>query len=143
MRQYNTAIGRPSHKRIIDRWTQLTLLVNLMTYTTLYSMQFVKFFCGCESFFRMSKRAGESFATSASTKQKPVHCSGLIARKVSDKKADMDYHTVPPPGHQLEATPSVKSCVSKILNESTRPRQKHQAQATGSGWSTKLWATGC
>ena len=59
----------------------------------------------------MSKRAGESIATSASAKQKRVHCSGLIARQISDKNADMDCHAVPPPNNlKLEATPNVKTC---------------------------------
>ena len=48
----------------------------------------------------MSKRAGESFSTSASAEQKPVHCSGLIAIKISDENADMDYHAVLPPEYQ-------------------------------------------
>ena len=49
----------------------------------------------------MSKRDGESFATSASTKQKPVHYSALTATKIRDKNADMDYHAVPPPEYQV------------------------------------------
>ena len=48
----------------------------------------------------MSKRAGESFSLSASAAQKPVHCSGLIAIKISDENADMDYHAVLPPEYQ-------------------------------------------
>ena len=40
-------------------------------------------------FYSMSKRARESFATSASAKQNPVHCSGVIARNYSNKNADM------------------------------------------------------
>ena len=53
------------------------------------------------SFFsNMSKRAGESFATSPSAKQNPVHCSGPIARTISEKNADVDHHAVPQPKHQ-------------------------------------------
>ena len=48
----------------------------------------------------MSKRAEESFATSASAQQKPVHCSGLSARKFSDKNADMDYPAILLPQYQ-------------------------------------------
>ena len=59
----------------------------------------------------MSKRVRESFDTSASAKQKPVHCSGL-SRSTST---------------ELEATPSVKTCVSKILKESPVRRQEKQA----------------
>ena len=50
-------------------------------------------------FSSMSKRAGESFRTTASAKQKPVHCSEPIARTHSDKNADMDSHAVLPPEH--------------------------------------------
>ena len=58
----------------------------------IYSKQSDSFFCSCESFFSsISKRAGESFATSAGAKQKPVQCPALTARKISDKNADMDY----------------------------------------------------
>ena len=76
----------------------------------------------------MSKRAEESFATSASAKQKPVHCTAVIARIISDKNADMDHHASTL--HQkteLEATPTVKTCVSKILKESPGRRQEHHA----------------
>ena len=51
-------------------------------------------------FSSMSKRAGESFATSDSAKQKPVRCSELIAIKISDKNADMDCRAVPPPDYR-------------------------------------------
>ena len=39
----------------------------------------------------------------------------------------MDYHAVPPPDYQVEATPCVNTCVGKILKESTKRRQEHQA----------------
>ena len=80
---------------------QVTLLVNVMTHTTLtqsnlsVSSAVVK-----PSFSGGSKLARESFATLASAKQKTVHCSGLLARKISDKNADMDHHAVPPPEYQ-------------------------------------------
>ena len=48
----------------------------------------------------MSKCARGCFATSASAQRKPVHCSGLSARKFSDKNADMDYHAIFLPQHQ-------------------------------------------
>ena len=70
-----------------DRRTQLTPWVNIMTHTTFTQINLTI----------MSKRAGESSATSASAKQTPVHCS---ARKISDKNADMDCHTAHPPEHQ-------------------------------------------
>ena len=52
------------------------------------------------SFSGGSKLARESFATLARAKQKTVHCSGLLARKISDKNADMDHHAVRPPEYQ-------------------------------------------
>ena len=48
----------------------------------------------------MSKRAVESFATSASAKLKPVHCTAMIARKMNDKNDDMDFLAVPPPDYK-------------------------------------------
>ena len=95
-----------------------------------YAMQLVSFFYGCDSFFfsSMSKRAGDSVAASASAKQKPVRCTGLIASALIDKYADI--WTITQYFHQnikLEATPSVKTCVSNILKEWTTRRQEHQA----------------
>ena len=68
----------------------------------IYPQEFVSFFCSMNPVFsNMSKRAGESFATSASAKQKPVHCSAMIARKMFDKNATWTiYHAVPPPEYQ-------------------------------------------
>ena len=58
-----------------DRWTPLTLLVNIMAHTT------------------FTQSAGESFATY------PVHSlhSNDCQDTINDKKADMDYHAIPPP----------------------------------------------
>ena len=50
----------------------------------------------------MSKRAGESFAASASVKQKPFHCTAMIARRSNEKNADMDYHAGRPPDYKAE-----------------------------------------
>ena len=72
-----------------------------------------------------SKLAGESFAKSASATQKPVLCLLLLARKISDKYADMDYHAVRKPDFQAGATPDVTTCVS--MKESTKRRHEHQA----------------
>ena len=47
----------------------------------------------------MSRRARESFAASASAKQKPVHCTA-IARTINDKNADMDSHAVHAPDYK-------------------------------------------
>ena len=57
----------------------------------------------------MSKRAGESFAASASAKQKPVHCTAMPTWTVTQY-----FHQIT----KLEATLSVKTCVSKIFKHS-------------------------
>ena len=44
----------------------------------------------------MIKRAGESFVASASAKQKANRSAAMVARKVTDKNADMDYHAGSP-----------------------------------------------
>ena len=80
-----------------DRWTQLTLLDS----HHFVSKQSVSFFAVVNpSFPSMSERAGEFFAASASAQQKPVHCAAMIARKIHDKNADMDYHAVTPPEYR-------------------------------------------
>ena len=63
----------------------------------------------------MSKRAGESFATSAGAKQKPVLYAVVIARKMFDKIADMDHHAAPPPEYRDGGDSECETCVSKIL----------------------------
>ena len=84
-----------------DRWTHLTLLVKIMTHTTFtQSYVSVSSAFGNPFFSSMSEHAGESVATSASAKQKQVHCTAMIARKMNDKNADMDYHAVPPPDNK-------------------------------------------
>ena len=111
-----------------DRWTQLTQLLNIMTRTTFTQCNLSVSSTVVILFYKLSTRAGDSVAASASVKQKPVRCTGLIARTVIDKYADM--WTITQYFHQnikLEATPSVKTCVSKILKEWTTRRQEHQA----------------
>ena len=57
----------------------------------IHPKQFVSCFSSFQFFISsMSKRAGESFASSASAKQKPVHCSGLTAKKINDRTAGRD-----------------------------------------------------
>ena len=66
-----------------------------------YSMQFASLICGCEPLFsRMSKRARESFAALARAKQKSVHCTAMIARKMNDNDADMDCQAVLTPDYK-------------------------------------------
>ena len=82
--------------------------------------------CSCEpDVSSMSTR--ESLATSACAKQKPVHCSGLIARIITEKNADMYCTQYCHQNTEWEVTPSVKTCVCKIPKESPGRRQKHQA----------------
>ena len=105
--QQSTTIGGGYFSTTRIRWAELTILVNIMTRNTFTRSNLSV--CSAvvnPSFSSMSKRAGESFAASASSKQKPVHCTAMIARKLN---ADME---------KLEATPSVKNCVSKTLNNS-------------------------
>ena len=67
----------------------------------IYSKQFVSFFSDCETFISsMRKRGAESFAASASAKQKPGHRSAMIAKDIYDKNADVDYHATPPPDNR-------------------------------------------
>ena len=54
------------------------------------------------SFPSMSKCAAHIFAASANSKQRPVHGNAMIARKLSNKSVDMDYHGVPPPSYEAE-----------------------------------------
>ena len=84
-----------------ERWTKMTVLVNIVTHTTFVEKKCVSFFCCCESFiFQHVQSAAELFAASASAKQMPVLCTTTIARGTNDKHADMDYHAVPPPDYK-------------------------------------------
>ena len=110
-----------------DRWTQLTLLVTIMTRAT-FAHSKLSVSCAAVNplFSSMSIRAGESFAASASAQQKPVHCTAMIARKLTTR---MPTWTITQYFHQitnLEATLSVKNCVSKILKHSPQRRLEHQ-----------------
>ena len=51
----------------------------------------------------------ESIAASESAKQKPFHCAAMIARTITQY-----LHQVT----KIDATPSVKNCVTKTLNNS-------------------------
>ena len=120
---------------IRDRWTQLTLQVNIMTHTTFTQSDVsVSSAVVNPSFSSMGKRAGESFATSASAKQKPVHCTAMIARQMNDKSADTAHHAV---STRLQAWRPVSARFSK--NNTTTA-----TGAPGQGWTImKLQATGC
>ena len=68
-----------------DRWTQLTLLPNIMTHTISSRSHLSVSSVVVSPWF--SARCG-SFAASASAKQKPVHCTAMTARNLNDKNAD-------------------------------------------------------
>ena len=92
------SVWESSHRLLTedaDSAGHLTNVVNITAHTpsTGHSLTVVNY-----SYSR--KRAGESFATPARAKQKPVHCSGLIARKTSGMNADMDFHAVLPPEYR-------------------------------------------
>ena len=81
------------YKRIIQRRQMDTTDTTGQQYDAhhIHPKQFVSCFSSCQFFISsMSKRAGESFASSASAKQKPVHCSGLAAKKINDRTAGRD-----------------------------------------------------
>ena len=104
-------------------WTQLTLLMSMMTHNACTQSNLsVSSAVANRLLSSMSKRHREKSATSASAKQEAVHCSGLIARTTGEKNADIDCHSILP-----EVIQCVKTCVSKILKESTKRRQEHQA----------------
>ena len=96
------------------------------------------------SFSSKSERARESFATSASAKQQPAHYSATIARKISDKNADMDYHAVLPPEYQAWGHSKREKRVSARFWMSQQNNARSiKLRATGSGRSSELRATGC
>ena len=103
-----------------DIWTQLTLLVNIMTHTT-FSQSNLSFSSAVvnPSFSSMSKRARDSFATSASANQKSVHCTVMIARKLARRMPTWAIKQYFHQNTKLEATPSVKICVGQIVKDST------------------------
>ena len=114
--------------------TQMTLLVNIMTRTTLTQSNLTVSSVVVNPLFSgMSKRAGEYVATSASARQKPVIAQDWMREELAIR---MLIWTITQYFHQnikLEATPSVKRCVSA---RSWKSQQNH-------GRSIKLRATGC
>ena len=83
----------------------------------------------------MNKSAGESFAASVNAKHKPVHGSGRITRKVSDKNADMDYHAVAPPEYRAGGD-------SKRENLCQQDSQRVNMTTTGTSSSRQLETAG-
>ena len=74
-----------------------------------------------------------------SAKQKTVHCTAIIVRKLNEKNADMDYHAVFP----LETTSEREdvSAISKTINSPKRRLEHHQdpcgPEATGAASSSE------
>ena len=84
-----------------DRWTQLTLLANVMTHTTFILCNLSVSSAVVNPLLSgMRKLTTESFTVRQAWNKKPVHCAAMIARRINDKIADMDYHAVPPPDHR-------------------------------------------
>ena len=142
-RQFTDILTRGSFTR--DRWTPLTLLVNIMTHTTsAQSNLSVSSVVVNPLFSSMSKRAGESCAASASAKQEPVRYTLHRQWLRGNWTTRMPTWTITQFFHQitkLESTPSVKNCVSKMLKNP--PWSSIKLRATGGGWSSiKILATG-
>ena len=127
-----------------DRWTRVTLLVNIMTHTKFTQSNLLTFSAVNLVFSSMSKRARASFATSASAKQKPVHCSGPIARKTAKRMPSWtktrSTATRLPSWRRLQAWKPVSAGFWKSHQDDAR---SIKLRATGSDWSIKLQATGC
>ena len=93
----------------------------------------------------MNNLVGRSFAASAGAKQKPVHCSGLIARKITDKCADMDNHAVPPPEYQVGGDSNRENLrqqdSERVTRTTTGSSSSGQLEAAGASSSARLVAT--
>ena len=126
-----------NYKQYCHVGNQAWRTIHRMTHTTSTRKQTVSvsFAVVNPSFSRMGERGGEFLATSASAKQEPVHCPGLIARQIFDKDVDTEDHAVHPPNIKLEATPSVNTCANQLDARSITLR------STGNCWSMKLGAT--
>ena len=138
----NTTIGGGHHctegSFTRDRWTQLTLLAHTITQNNLSVSSAVV----NPLFYGRSKHVGESCARSASAKQKPAHCSGRLARKVSDKNADMDHHAALPPTCQAGGDSRRGNlCQHERVNKTTPgPSSAGQLEAAGPSSSRRLVA---
>ena len=70
-----------------------------MTHTALNPRQFDSLFCGCESsIFPAWANVPQNLSLHLQARNKPTHCTAMIARKLDDMNADMDCYAVPPPG---------------------------------------------
>ena len=122
LRQHKTAFGRHSHKRIIHRGqmdkTDTTGQHHDAHHT--HSKQLVSLFCGCESFiFPAWANVPENLSLHRQARNK----SHFIAQRClrGELTTRMPTWTIAQYFHQitkLEATLSVKTCVSKIFKHS-------------------------
>ena len=110
-----------------DRWAQLTPLVTIVSRTTL-TQNYLSVSSAVVNrlFSSMSKRVGEYFVIG--WREAEANSSLWTAcGKISDRKAAMDYHAVPPPEYRAGDESKREKCVSKILKESPERSQEHQA----------------
>ena len=112
-----------------DRWTQLALLVNIMSHTRYAQSNLSVSSANVNPLFSiMSKRTGECFAASASAKQKPVRCTAMTVRKPNSNNADMDRHAALPSNHEAGGHCKREELSASPPNNSpTRRLEHHQA----------------
>ena len=72
-------------------------------------------------FSSTGKRAGESFVASENAKQKPVHGTAIIARRIYDNNADMNTHAVPPPDYKVGGDSKREELCQQDLQKFTIP----------------------
>ena len=84
-----------------DRWTQLTLLVNIMTHTTLTKSNLsISSAVVNPSFSSMSKRARDCFRNIGKRESKASSLHSDVCVKISEKNANVVCHAVLPPEYQ-------------------------------------------
>ena len=84
-----------------DRWTQLTLLVNIMNHTTLTKSN-LSISSGVvnPSFSSMSKRARDCFRNIGKRESKASSLHSDVCVNISEKNANVGCHAVLPPEYQ-------------------------------------------
>ena len=128
-----TGDGGHPHKRIIHSWTQLTLLVNIMARTPLTQSNLSVSSAVVNLLFSSTSKRGPRIFRYIVQREKPVHLSGLTARRIGDKNADMDYHAVLPREYQAGGA---------SMREELCQQDPKQFTITATGASMNLRATG-
>ena len=117
-----------------DGWTQLTLMVNIMTQTTFTQGNFVSFFCSCEAFFPAWVNVQENLSLHRPARSKNQINSQTDGENNSDKNADMDHHAVLPPEYQAGS-----KCQDQYQQDSESVNNNDamsiKLRTTESGWS--------